>query len=323
MSQTFSELTIKQQVDSLAECVVEILNQYELGPYETESINHEFNSTFKVISQSGEKFALRINVNSNRTLENLNAEVAWVNSIIEVKVPKPVATRGGQYVSSGWHEATGRKLSAVLYSWLEGEEPGDEPTLEQLEAAGRAMAMLHQGSSALQLPQDAALPVLNDFYWGAADMLSAPEAGLSDEERASVDQIKTEVIQALSKLSEATSLQPIHADLHPWNMMWHQGELAVFDFDDSGLGLPIQDLATSLYYLDTEEQDQAFLTGYVSVRPLPEYSNEFLQLLFLQRRLILLNYLHETSNPEHRAMLSDYQAETLRRIKARVGRPID
>ena len=319
----FEAMTTEQQVDSLAECVVEILNQYELGLYETDSINHEFNSTFKVISQSGEKFALRINVNSNRTLANLNAEVAWVNSIIEVKVPKPVATRGGLYVSSGWHEATGRKLSAVLYSWLEGEEPGDEPTPEQLEAAGRAMAMLHKGSAELLLPQDAELPVLNDFYWGAADMLSAPEAGLSHEERASVDQIKTEVSQALSKLSEGTSLQPIHADLHPWNMMWHQGELAVFDFDDSGLGLPIQDLATSLYYLDTEEQDQAFLTGYASVRPLPEYSNEFLQLLFLQRRLILLNYLHETSNPEHRAMLSDYQAETLRRIKARVGRPID
>ncbi len=316
-------MTIEHQIDSLAACVVEILNQYDLGHCQTESINHEFNSTFKVMAEAGDNYALRININSNRTFANLNAEIFWVNSIKAVKVAKPVANREEKFISSGWHEATGRTLSAVLYSWLEGVEPGDQPTLEQIEAAGRAMALLHQDSSALHLPRGAELPEFNDFYWGAVDLLSGPQAGLSDEELASVDQIKTEVMQGLNKLFEATPLQPIHADLHPWNMMWHEGKLAVFDFDDSGLGLPIQDIATSLYYLETEEQDQAFLVGYSSVLPLPEHSNEFLQLLFLQRRLILLNYLHETSNPEHRAMLGEYQAETFRRVKARVGRPID
>ncbi|MEY4043264.1 MAG: hypothetical protein RL529_831, partial [Actinomycetota bacterium] len=109
---------------------------------------------------------------------------------------------------------------------------------------------------------------------------------------------------------------PIHADLHPWNVMWHEGELAIFDFDDSGLGLPIQDLMTAIYYLDNPEQDAALLAGYASIAPVPEHTPEQRAVLMLQRRLLLLNYLYETSNPEHLEMIPEYQAETFRRLSA-------
>ena len=36
--------------------------------------------------------------------------------------------------------------------------------------------------------------------------------------------------------------------------------------------------------------------------------------LLLQRRIILLNYLFETSTPEHREILPKYTVETMRRI---------
>jgi Ser/Thr protein kinase RdoA (MazF antagonist) len=102
-------------------------------------------------------------------------------------------------------------------------------------------------------------------------------------------------------------------------MMWHEGEIAIFDFDDSGVGLPVQDLATSLYYLDTEEQDQVFLAGYASVRALPVYRDFQMKLLLLQRRLLLLDYLYETSTPEHKAMIPAYKEESMRRIEALLG----
>jgi Ser/Thr protein kinase RdoA (MazF antagonist) len=98
--------------------------------------------------------------------------------------------------------------------------------------------------------------------------------------------------------------------------MWHEGELAIFDFDDSGLGLPIQDLMTAIYYLDTPEQDAALLAGYASIAQIPEHTPEQRAVLMLQRRLLLLNYLYETSNPEHLEMIPEYQAETFRRISA-------
>jgi len=312
----YADMTVEEQIESLDGCLKEILGQYELGDFETESINHEYNSTFKVTLASGDKFALRINLNSSRSIENLKAEISWVTSIRSVNVPKPRINMAGSAVSFGWHEASGRRLPAVLYSWLEGEEPGDEPTEEQLFALGAAMAKLHMESTGFQLPTDAKLPDLTDPFWEVPNLLTGPDSKLSDTERQKVSDTLVQIGAAVSELRGDSALQPIHADLHPWNVMWNEGELAIFDFDDSGMGLPIQDLMTSLYYLDTPEQDAALLAGYASVAPIPEHTAEQRQLLMLQRRLLLLSFLYETDNPEYAEMLPEYHAETFRRLAA-------
>ena len=315
-TESFAGLTSEQQIESLSNCVAEVLASYGLGEAAYESINHDYNSTFKVIAPNGRVFALRVNVNSPRSAANLLAEVAWVSQIESVPVPMPQLNLAGEYTSQGWHEASGRYLSAVLYTWLDGVEPGDEPSLEQLRAAGAAMAKLHLESKKLQLPAGAELPDLSDFFWGSEDLLLSQGSVLSDEEQRLVAIAKQRIEATLAELWAQAEPQAIHGDLHPWNVMWNNGELAVFDFDDSGMGLPVQDLATALYYLDTEEQNQAFLEGYKSIRKLPTYTEGQLADLMFQRRLLLLNYLCETSNPEHRAMLADYLSETIRRIAA-------
>ena len=165
-------MTIEEQIASMDGCLTEILSQYDLGEYETESINHEFNSTFKVTTKAGEKFALRINVNSNRTIGNLNAEIFWITSIQSVKVPKPVLNREGSAVTYGWHEATSSQLASVLYTWLEGEEPGDEPTEEQLFALGAAMANLHLEAAGMVLPVGCELKNYTDVFWGEKNLLT-------------------------------------------------------------------------------------------------------------------------------------------------------
>jgi Ser/Thr protein kinase RdoA (MazF antagonist) len=316
---SFKDLSSEQQVESLSACVGQVLGQYGLDKHEVESINHEYNSTFKVTCDDGRRFALRVNVNSHRSLANLNAEIFLVNSIKSVATPKPVENASGEFVSRGWHEATGRELNAVLYTWLEGAEPGDEPTLEQVFAMGAAMAKLHIDTVGLELPAGAELSDLYDFFWGERDWLLGDDSELGSEEKALIGGARVKVLEALGELQEDSKQQPIHADLHPWNVMWHEGDLAVFDFDDCGLGLPVQDLATSLYYLDTPEQDEALLAGYKSVAPLPSYTERQMKLLLLQRRISLLNYLYETSNPEHREMIPKYQAETFRRLRETIS----
>lgn len=310
----FADMTVEEQIESLDVCLNEVLSQYDLGEFVAESINHEFNSTFKVTSGSGDKFALRINVNSSRSPENLNAEIFWIQNIKTVKVPKPVLNRAGSAVTLGAHEATGRQLAAVLYTWLEGEEPGDEPTEEQLFALGAAMAKLHIESAGMVLPAGCALTDYTDVFWGSKNLLTGVDSRLNADEQTKAKEVLAKVSTALVELRGEAQLQPIHADLHPWNVMWHESELAVFDFDDSGLGLPIQDLMTAIYYLDTPEQDGALLAGYDSIAPVPEHTPEQRHLLMLQRRLLLLNYLYETSNPEHADMVPEYHAETFRRI---------
>lgn len=310
----FDSMTVEQQIESLSDCAAEMLAQYDIGVHQLTSINHEFNSTFAVTCDSGEKYALRINVSSPRTLANLNAETFWVSAIADVATPKPVANRDGSFVTSGWHEASRMRRIGVLYTWLDGEEPGDEPTLEQLTAAGVAMARLHDGSRDLVFPAGAELTNFADFFWGDADVLLTPESELTDDERHLVATAKERIEKTLDEHRSRTPVQPIHADIHPWNMMWHEGTLAIFDFDDSGIGLPVQDLATSIYYLDTDEQIAALLTGYSSVRSLPSYSDVDMQLLLLQRRIVLLNSIFHSTNPEILEILPEYREETMRRI---------
>ena len=308
-------MTSDEQVESLRDVVQQILSQYAFGEFEFESINHEFNSTFKVTAEDGTRYALRVNVNSGRTRANLNAEIFWVSRIETVKTPKPVMNSNGAYVTTAWHEASNRELSSVVYTWLEGAEVAEDPTAQQISAMGAAMAKLHIDSEGMVLPPDAELPKTDEFLWDMNDLLLGEASTLSAEDQALVAAAKTEIMTALADLSAGKQLQPLHADLHLHNAMWHEGELSVFDFDDSAMGLPVQDIATSLYYLDTEEQDEAFLIGYRSVLALPEFTERQMKLLRLQRRLILLNYLFETSNPDHKAMAPEYAAGSMRRIR--------
>lgn len=313
----FSELTVDEQIASLQPVVQEAAKLFGIDLEAFESINHEFNSTFKLVDKSGERFALRVNINSDRTIENLLAEVNWVRTIESVKTPKPLSIAGQpeqDFVAQVWHEELGRPLHCVVYTWLEGEEPGDEPSLEQVGAIGAAMARLHMESRQTVLPSGCALPQLDHFLWHCAEQILSTNRSTSEVGRSNLERAYSRIQDLADSLFAKGQPQPIHADLHPWNVMWNQGELAVFDFDDSGFGFPIQDLATAIYYLDTPEQERALLDGYSSVAKLPSYTFEEMQTLLIQRRLVLANYLFETSNPEHLEMAPEYLEETERRI---------
>ena len=321
MTTKFADLTIEQQVETMLPLAKEIIDGFDLGECELESINHEFNSTFKVTAANGELFALRINVNSQRTLPSLKAEIFWVEQLATVedlRLPAPVKTMSGECISKAWHPMLERDLFAVLFTWLEGEELGDESSEEMMRATGRAMAHMHIAARETQLPSGATLPTVDDMFWGNNDSIT-PSAQLTAEDKATLARAIEHIETTTKAMYARTKPQLIHADMHGWNVMWQGDDVAVFDFDDCVIGIPAQDIAVTLYYNDTAEQDAAFLAGYQEVAPLPDYSEEEMQTLRLQRRILLLSYILETENPEHRAMVPKYLEETLRRVNALLG----
>jgi Ser/Thr protein kinase RdoA (MazF antagonist) len=177
------------------------------------------------------------------------------------------------------------------------------------------MATLHKSSENFELPAGAKLPLLSDPMWETEDYLLGEKSVLDPQAKALIARGLDAIASETKRLFASQKPQIIHADLHGWNVMWSDGKLSVLDFDDCGIGLPLQDLATAIYYLDTPEQEAALREGYESVAPLPEFSQSDLDMLLLQRRIILLNYLYETSNAEHRAMIPEYLVESIRRIE--------
>lgn len=284
----------------------------------TVSINYEYNATLKVETTDGQLFALRINTNSPRTPENLRAEIAFVRFLAEdgrVKVPHPIKNHEGNFYTSILHEASGRMFHCVLYSWILGEELEDEPTDEQLSALGVAMATMHVAAQGFELPEGSSLPTFDDPLWWTEDFLLSEKSVLDAEAKDLISRALSAIKSGVAKFYASETPILIHADMHGGNVFWYEDSLSVIDFDDCGFGFPLQDLATALYYLDTPEQDAALRLGYESIAPVPECSEKEMKMLFLQRRIVLLNYLYETSNLEHRSMIPEYQEETLRRIK--------
>jgi Ser/Thr protein kinase RdoA (MazF antagonist) len=314
----FFDLSQDLQIKQLEHFAHDVLKHYPIELASAVSINYEYNATLRIEATNGQMFALRININSPRTPENLKAEIAWVRSLAQdsrVLVPVPIANNDGIFYTSIFHEASQRTLHCVLYSWLSGAELGDEPTAEQLHALGAAMATMHLASKDFSCPAGSTLPSFNDPLWETEDFLLSEKSVLDSPMRDVISQAMDVIRSETQRLFSESKPQIIHADLHGWNVMWDNGTLAVFDFDDCGFGLPLQDLATAIYYLDTPEQDAALKEGYASVAPLPEYTQRDLDMLLLQRRIILLNYLYETTNAEHRSMLPEYLEETLRRVE--------
>ena len=309
MIDKFFEQDVMIQTDSLTRFASEILKNYGINDAEVECINFEFNATFSVSTQSGQKFALRLNINSRRVLSNILAETQWVRDLARIpsiNVPAPIATLDDQFVVSALHFDSGQTIYGVMYSWLEGEEIGDEPTLDQLRTVGKAIALIHENDSDFELRDGAELPIFNNFFWGTEDFLFSDKSSLSSEDRSLFEEARDLIMQFTDELYASSPVRIIHADFHGWNLMWHEDQLFIFDFDDCGFGIEVQDIAVALYWLNTPAAGAALLEGYRSVRPLPTYSDNAMKALLLQRRLMLLNYLFETKNAEHKEMLPAY-----------------
>ena len=318
MNSAFFDQPVEVVIKELEIFSLHILSRYPIDVKSAVSINYEYNATLKVETIDGQLFALRINTNSPRTPENLRAEIAFVRFLAEdgrVKVPHPIENRDGNFYTSILHEASGRMFHCVLYSWILGEELEDEPTDEQLSALGAAMATMHLAAQGFELPEGSSLPTFNDPLWWTEDFLLSEKSVLDAEAKDLISRALSAIKSGVSKFYANGNPILIHADMHGGNVLWYQDGLSIIDFDDCGFGFPLQDLATALYYLDTPEQDAAFKKGYESIVSVPQCSEEEMKMLFLQRRIVLLNYLYETSNLEHRSMIPEYQEETLRRIK--------
>ena len=302
----------------MIEIAHDALKFYPLSVKEVTLINNEYNATFKIVATDSQQFALRVNINSPRTVQNLKAEVSWVNHLHKdgrVKVAKPIETTKGDLFVSIRHEYLVRDLHCVLYSWLPGSELEDEPELIQLKALGEAMAQMHVVAREFQLPADSNLPELDDVMWWTEDFLLSEKSVLDQESKELISQTLKVIGTHIKSLYAGATPIVIHADLHGGNVLWNVDLLSVLDFDDAGIGLPVQDLATAIYYLDTPEQDEALREGYAAIAPLPEMTERDLEVFLIQRRIILLNYLYETSNEEHRALIPEYLEESLRRMK--------
>lgn len=315
----FEDLSTQAQVHRLRRVAAVALERYPIEVRRLRLLNHDFNTTFRIDTSTGEKYALRIDLNRRKPTAALDAEMAWLAALAteaDIVVPQPLGTLDGALHTAVGFPELDRPLNVAVMSWLPGRDL-DVPTVPTMHELGRVMAALHRHAAGWSIPAGVEFPVVDGVFMDSSDRLPREHA-LIDECSADVLAKSLELIEpTYEAMVSAGTRIPIHGDLHQWNVKWLRGRMSVFDFDDAGIGVPAQDLAITSYYLSAgDELRAALFEGYQTNSPLPPLTDEQLQAALAARNLILLSDVLGMSTRSARDMAEHYLNNTLARLRS-------
>lgn len=295
------------------------LDDFPIEPVRMRLAHHGHNTTFRVDTVDGRRFALRVNLNSRSTPANLRAETAWLTSLArdtDLAVPVPLATRRGPCHSSRWFGQLGRDLSVVVMSWLPGRHV-DQPTGATARELGRITAVLHAHGASWSPPPGASFPSHATVLLDDPNRLQSAHPLLPPTCRAVVDEALARTQAQFDLLHSSTPAHALHADLHLGNIMWRRSRPAVFDFDDAVCGAPALDLGISTYYLGTQRGlESELFAGYETERALPPFDDDQFHAVLAGRNLLLLNEVLGAVTSDVRAVQRLYIENSIRKLTA-------
>ncbi len=229
------------------------------------------------------QYMLRVHEPGYQAPEAIELELAWLSAMrreADLPVPEPLATQEGAFlVDIGVSGFPGTRHCSLL-RWIKGRSVLKRMQPDHFIAQGRLMARLHNFSVVLV---SAAGPIKRNFDWDGlfqndvgSGMPNADAWSLLSPEHyqafTAVAQQVREVMDAWGQGRDVYGL--IHGDLAvDANLLfWRQQPVAI-DFDDSGFGYWIYDLAVALEHCwerpDFPRFRDALLDGYTEVRSLP------------------------------------------------------
>jgi len=301
-------------------------------------LKNVYNTTFRIVAQSGEWYVLRVSHPRRTSVEVVRSELLWLAALRQdagLHVPEPVRNREMQYVTVLADAAEPRPYLCALFHWTTGRFLSRTSSPGHLHRVGELMARLHDHATHWERPAGFVRPRVenlnplqqerdDDFdETVAARAIQAIASVSTPKQGAVVAAVIEKVWAVLQGLGEGPAdFGLIHADVHQWNYLFHNGQVGVIDFDDCGYGHWLYDLAVTLYCL-TDRPDfaalrNAFLSGYRRSRLLSSEQERHLETFMALRRLQdLLWVIGERDRPAFRdrwqAVMLD-QLQELRRF---------
>lgn len=313
----YADLGEDAQVDLLKGVALRALTSFDLSVRALEVVEHGYNTTFGLVTTSGDRFAVRVNVNSKSTSEHVQAQVAWTRALSQesaILVPEPVATPVGDHLVHVTPTGLDRAFDVTVSTWLEGADVG-EPDAVQARELGAVMALLHTHARGWRMPPGACLTTFDEPLFHDPDVLE--HACVDSQGAAVIARARSISTDAFSAMFQTQQPIVIHGDLHGDNLKWHEGQMAVFDFDDCGLGTPALDLAISTFYLRGREQglEEELRAGYAEVCPVPQVAPELFEGLVAGRQLLLANALLASNTANLRQESEQYLRTSVERLE--------
>jgi len=238
------------------------------------------------------QFLLRLHWPGYRSVAAIQLELEWLRSLRErhgLPVPEPVPARDGALVVEVSYRGVPGSRYCSLLRWVKGRRVGERARTDHYRAQGRLMAGLHVAGEELQSSDRAAARVYDcDGLFREIPALCLPVDDvwplLPERHVGTFREVGARVREAMRGLGDGSdAFGLIHADLGvDANLLFWRGEPRAIDFDESGLGYWVYDLAVALEHCrgreDFGSNRDALLEGYCRVRQLPGEQTRHLDL---------------------------------------------
>jgi len=308
---------VSEYPDHIIRVVAErAIEQWDLGTARLELISRSENVVFRIGTDRGETFVLRVHRPGYHTLAELNSEQAWNTALRSagISVPHSRLNRAGEYYASVDVPGTAESRHVSIVDWFEGvtmleliqSEADSGIQAAHFEHLGRLIARMHNVTEQWKPPAWFERHALDaDGLMGPAPFWGPfwESSMLTPSQRRIALDARTAFHAKLSTLpQDSKHYGMIHADLVPANVLIHGDELHAIDFDDAGFGWFIFDLVVALIDYAHDPRYDAFrnamVAGYRSERDLEDEWLELLPMLFVVRALSVLGWAHERPEVE-------------------------
>jgi len=301
MSEMLSHESLMRSIGLLAEAA---LPRWGLAGADLKMINHSENTTYRVSPANGGKpVILRVHRPGYHTTDGIRSELAWMRALQAeggVPTPQAIPARDGQDVQSVAHPSLSTPRNCVLFHFIEGAEPQqDHDLIEPFKQLGEVTARTHLHSMRWKRP-----PFFERTVWDFEHSIgSQPNWGpwtegpdMTPARLPLLQKLVAAMGKRLARYGQGNDRYGlIHADFRLANLLIHQGEVRVIDFDDCGLGWYLYDAGTAVSFFEHKPEVpgliDAWAEGYRRVRPLSKEDEAELPTFVILRRMILFAWM--------------------------------
>lgn len=331
----FYQLSPERQAERLKVLALKAVRHWDQTANVTlQLVKHRENAVFRVThNESGKRYALRIHRAGYHSDAALNSELQWMNALKESGILAPAVIPGvdGKLYQLVSADGVPEERQCDLLEWLDGKSIGTiegdievDRVYENYRAIGRLAARLHNHAADWEIPQGFTRHAWDEDgllgeepLWGRFWELSA----LNEDQRRLIVEAREKAFGALEDIGKSKDVYGLlHADFVPENLLYCEDEIGLIDFDDSGFGWHLFDIATTLFFhLGESHYEDAYtglIEGYRSVRDLPDSHLEKLPLFFLLRGFTYLGWAHTRSETETAKEFAPVWAELVSEMSA-------
>jgi Ser/Thr protein kinase RdoA (MazF antagonist) len=267
-------------------------------------INHSENTTYRVTPAGGGKpVILRVHRPGYHSVDGIRSELAWMRALQAeggVPTPQAIPARDGADVQTVSHPSLGTPRNCVLFEFIEGEEPQQDHDLtEPFKQLGEVTARTHLHSMRWKRPDFFERTVWDFEHSIGGKPNWGPWTEGPDMTPARLPLLQ-KLVAAMGRRLAAYGQSKdryglIHADFRLANLLIHQGDIRVIDFDDCGLGWFLYDAGTAVSFFEHKPEVpgliDAWAEGYRRVRPLSKEDEAELPTFVILRRMILFAWM--------------------------------